>query len=153
MTATAWKARLKTASTKRDQTWQDDREDFRCLGISVSLPEEGDYDPDLTVVTQRPEVEELYDARIAVEGLPAFPSLYKRAPGCRFDWEERTFTWGKDVQSEMPYPQSTDEELGTAAHRIATSERGELGILKLTAESGGGAPLLEEKIRRNTTPQ
>jgi Fe-S-cluster containining protein len=103
MTRNSWKQRLRSRGSPRDETWQDDRSDFRVLKRSLSLPEEGDIDPDLTVVNLDLPTQQLYDREINVQGLPSFPALYKREPGCRFDWEQRVFAWDQTAESEMPY--------------------------------------------------
>ncbi len=53
LTRSSWKQRLRSRNTPRDETWQDDRSDFRVLKRPLSLPEEGDIPPDLTVVNLR----------------------------------------------------------------------------------------------------
>lgn len=103
MTPESWQQRLESRGGLHDETWQDDRSDFRILSHPVSLPEEGDYEPDLTVVNLELATQQLYDQEIQVQGLPGFPALYMREPGCRFDWKTRAFTWDASEYSEMPY--------------------------------------------------
>ncbi len=103
LTRSAWQQRLSSKNTPRDETWQDDRSDFRVLKRPLSLPDEGDWPPDLTVVNLRLKTQALYNREITIPGLPDFPSLYKREPGCQFDWEQRHFTWKETAPSEMPY--------------------------------------------------
>ena len=87
----ALKRRSDTADSRHDHTWQDDREDFQSLRLPLSLPPEGDYPPDLTLVQRPLEVHQLYDRQIPGHGLPDFYTLYKRLPGCTFDWTAREF--------------------------------------------------------------
>ena len=103
LTRSSWQQRLRSRNTLRDATWQDDRSDFRVLKRPLSLPDEGDRPPDLTVVNLRLKTQDLYDRQITIQGLPDFPSLYKREPECEFDWEQRRFTWSETTQSKMPY--------------------------------------------------
>ena len=101
--AQAWKERLASRSTERDDTWQDDRSDFRAIRMPIRLPAEGDYPPDLTLVRQRQDVHELYGRPVMGEGIPAFCTLYKRHPGCRFDWTARRFRASEPAESRVPY--------------------------------------------------
>lgn len=79
MTPESWQQRLESRGGLHDETWQDDRSDFRILSHPVSLPEEGDYEPDLTVVNLELATQQLYDQEIQVQGLPGFPALYTMA--------------------------------------------------------------------------
>ena len=99
----AWELRLQSSSGPRDETWHDDGEDFQAVGASIVLPAEGDYPPDLTLACRHMDTHELYNQRVSGEGLPDFCSLYKRHPGCSFDWESRQFVPPEGAGDEVPY--------------------------------------------------
>lgn len=99
----AWRQRLESREGPRDQTWQDDRSDFQVSGAPLVLPEERDYPRDLTLICQRPEEHELYGQLVSGDGIPEFRSLYKRRPGCTFDWKTRRFRTSSETGDELPY--------------------------------------------------
>lgn len=102
-TRKAWEDRKRSRAGSRDENWQDDRSDIQVMRRPVSLPDEGDYPEGLTLVTQHLEVHELYDRQVSGSGMPDFFTLYKRQPGCTFDWNQRRFQWDKSVLSELAY--------------------------------------------------
>lgn len=99
----AMRLRLATRGTERDEIWRDDGSDFRALRMPVSLPEEGDYAADLTLLRQGLENHELYGQIVQGANLPDFCSLYKRNGKCKFDWKKRKFTNWKQNGEDMPF--------------------------------------------------
>jgi spermidine synthase len=99
----AWEKRLSSRGTAHDETWQDDRSDFAVMKIPLSFPEAGDYPPDLTLIRHRMEVQELYGENVKGEGIPECYTLYKRKPGCQFNWENMEFTAPSGKGPELRY--------------------------------------------------
>ncbi|MBZ5541943.1 MAG: hypothetical protein LAN61_15615 [Acidobacteriia bacterium] len=97
------RTRLATRGSFCDQTWQDDRQDYQSLSARLSFPEEGDYDGDLTVIREGLDIHALYGRRVVMPDAPAIFSLYKRLPGCQFDWSERKFRWEEKRTAGLPY--------------------------------------------------
>ncbi len=105
MTEKVWISRLASRESYRDETWHDDGFDFRAIDRPLSLPAEGDYYPDLTLLKARSDVHEIYDQQISGETFPEFYTLYKRHPGGAFDWKNRSFLGAEKNQntSDLPY--------------------------------------------------
>lgn len=95
--------RLASRGTNFDETWQDDFSDVRILNMPLTLPDEGDYEGNLTLLRQTTETYELYGNQIRGEGIPPFCTLYKRDPDCTFDWNLREFQGTPKQGSELPY--------------------------------------------------
>ena len=85
--------RLASRKSCRDETWRDDRRDLQIVHFPLSLPDEGDYPPNLTLLKQHLEVCEIYDQKIYSKNFPEFYTLYKRHPRGVFDWDKREFQW------------------------------------------------------------
>ena len=103
MTPQSWQALLADNSRFIDLAWQDAGADYALLSRALSLPAEGDYHPDFTVLKQHRADHELYDGRIAGDLMPTFFSLYKRRLGSSFDWTTRQFQWCDQRDEGMPY--------------------------------------------------
>ena len=99
----ALQQKLATRGTERDETWQDDRGDFRAVRMNITLPEEGDYSHDLTLLKQQFQNHELYGQPVSGKGIPEFCTLYKRNENCRFDWGTRKFTGWEEGKDDLPY--------------------------------------------------
>jgi Fe-S-cluster containining protein len=99
-TKKSWKARLKSRGTIFDQTWQDDRRDFRAVvKFPLVLPEEGEYSPDLIVLKIQPETHEIYSDLIKVNAVAEIRVLYKLLPDGFFDWKKKVFQLKENPES------------------------------------------------------
>ena len=109
------RTRLACRGSCHDQTWQDDRQDYQSLAVPLSFPAEGDYEGGLTLLREELDKHELYGRRVAMPDVPAAYTLYKRHPGCQFDWAERKFRWEGQRNSALPY---SDRWLGGLQKRM-----------------------------------
>ncbi len=103
LTPKSWELRFASHKTSRDETWQDDRSDFKVLTFPLCLPEEGDYPPDFTLIRQHHAKLELYTKWVSSDLMPQFYSLYKRKSGCVFNWSTRQFQSAESVATNLPY--------------------------------------------------
>lgn len=107
MTESSWKSRLESRKSARDETWLDDGTDFQVINHALSLPEEGNYGVDLTLLRARTQEHEVYDRIVKNKNFPEFLTLYKRLPGTNYDWHKREFQSEMDSESnltdDLPY--------------------------------------------------
>lgn len=92
MTERSWKERLNSRGTDFDQTWQDDRHDFKvAVHFPLVLPKEGEHPSDLVVLNIKPEVHQIYNELVKIDEVNEIRVLYKLLPGGYFDWKKRAF--------------------------------------------------------------
>ena len=100
-TKPSWEKRLSSRGTVFDQTWQDDRHDYKFTAqFPLILPEEGETSSGLIVLKIKPEVHQIYDEFVNCDAVKEFRVLYKLLPGGSFDWGERIFRIEKESKNK-----------------------------------------------------